>query len=256
MEGVAADVVSQRDGSVLVLSLARAPTNAIDGKVLSALSGALAGVERDVNIRAVILTSAVPGIFSSGGDLRFWQRRLDASFVAQCGSEVVRQLAALPVLSVAAMDGPVVGDALAFALACDIRIASPRTTFQLPEVALGFIPGWGTVHRLLATVGRSHAAAMLILGKRIDAANALRIGLVNEIVDERELLATARAIARRGDELSPRALRAARCALQDGDEPSCFASTWGSEDWAIGVSALLGKKKPIFTRSTNGGCCQ
>lgn len=55
-------------------------------------------------------------------------------------------------------------------------------------------------------------------------------------------------IARRGEELSPRALRAARCVLQDGDERTYFASTWGSEDWAIGVSALLGKKKPIFAQ--------
>lgn len=108
--------------------------------------------------------------------------------MTRVGREVFAQVERLPKLTIAAVNGHVIGDGLALALACDLRIASVAATFRLPEVACGFIPGWGLIHRLVASAGRTNAAELLLTGQPVEAARARAMGFVNEVVSSETLI--------------------------------------------------------------------
>jgi len=140
----------------------------------------------------------------------------------------------------------VIGDGLNLALACDLRIASEAATFQLPEVAYGFIPGWGLIHRLVVLIGRAKTTELLLTCQQLEAQRAYGMGLINEIVPSEQLINHTLERAREISSFSPAALRAVKCALRGGDERSCFRTVWGGTDWKEGIVALLEKRAPLF----------
>jgi enoyl-CoA hydratase/carnithine racemase len=165
-------------------------------------------------------------------------------------------LAALPQPVIAALHGDVSGGGLAMALACDIRICSDGASFSFSDVASGLVPAAGVTQRLPRLVGRGNALGLLLGGEALSAQDALRIGLVTEVVAGRDVLSRAQAIAARIGERGPLAIRYAKEAVQRGaDMPLEQALRYETdltvilqttEDRAEGVRAFIAKDPPAF----------
>ena len=117
------DFVLRKEGPVTVLTLKRPPVNALDRTALEELSKALENVESDHESRVLVLTGGIEGIFCSGGDLKYWRHVEDGRAVSREGRKVFAQIESLPKPTIAAINGHVIGDGLALALVCDLRIA-------------------------------------------------------------------------------------------------------------------------------------
>lgn len=236
---------------VAVLRLNKPPINALDATALNDLTMAMDQVEDNPAIRAVIITSAMKNVFCAGGDLKYWPRLYanQAGVISEAGQHAFERIERLTKPSIAAVQGVVVGDGLSLVLACDIRLASQEATFHLPEVGYGFIPGWGTIGRLVEAVGMAHAAELLLVGERISATHAQGIGLVSRITTPGDLMSTAETLAAQLAMQPPMAVRYAKAALQGGAtirspdriawEASCFAAVWGSREWKQGLDRLF-----------------
>jgi len=235
----------EQTGPIAILKLTRPPINALDQDALDELSCQLCEIDTDPS-RVLVVTGGLGGLFCTGGDLKFWRAVSDARAVSQAGRDVFVRLAQMGIPTIAAINGHAIGDGLALALACDIRIASDRATFRLPETAYGFIPGWGTVRELVSLIGRARSADLLLTGRPLDAKGALAFGLVSDVVPAESLLKEVLERSRALSEFSGSALAAMKCALRGGDDRACFESVWGSADWQEGVSALLAKRTPRF----------
>jgi enoyl-CoA hydratase/carnithine racemase len=241
----------RQDGPVSLLSLMRPPVNALDQQALDELSEAVQQADADHSTRVLVITSGIDGIFCAGGDLKYWRENRDAREVGRAGREVFARIEKLSKPTIAAINGHVFGDGLSLALVCDIRFASESSAFRLPEAGCGFIPGWGPIHRLVALVGRAHAAELLFMCETVQAEQARMMGLINHTFPADRLLEEALARARRIASLSPAALRAAKCALSGEDEAACFEMVWGKADWKEGIDALLAKRPPMFGSKEN-----
>jgi enoyl-CoA hydratase/carnithine racemase len=247
--------VQCKEGPVTVLTLTRPPINALDRMALEELAEAVERVRSDPESRVLVLTGGIDGIFCSGGDLKYWQHVHDGREVSCAGRNVFDLIERLPKPTIAAINGHVIGDGLALALVCDLRISSATATFRLPEAAYGFIPGWGFIKRLVASVGRGNASGLLLTGQSIGASRAKTMGLVNEIVSPDQLMNHVMSVSRQLAALSPSSLQALKCVLSGGDERACFEAVWGKEDWREGIDALVGKRPPAFDRISSI-CCE
>ena len=214
--------VQCKEGSVTVLTLTRPPINALDRVSLEELAEAVEQVRSDQECRVLVLTGGIDGIFCSGGDLKYWRNVYDGGEVSRAGRNVFAQIERLPKPTIAAINGHVIGDGLALALVCDLRISSETATFRVPEAAYGFIPGWGFLKRLVASVGRGNASGLLLTGQSIGAARAQTMGLVNEIISSDKLMDHVMTLSRQLAALSPVSLQALKCVLLGGDESACF----------------------------------
>jgi len=234
----------------------RPPINALDREALEELAQAVEEVRADRGIRVLVITGGIDGIFCSGGDLKYWSQVHNGTDVSRIGRKVFAQIERLPKPTIAAINGHAVGDGLALALACDLRIASLTATFRLPEAAYGFIPGWGLIRRLVASVGRTHTSELLLTGQSVGAPRAHTMVLLNEVVPSDRLMDEVLKRSRQMAALSPAALRAAKCALLGGDEKACFEAVWDKEDWQEGIDALLAKRTPRYGSDGKGceGC--
>ncbi len=180
-DGVAALVLDVPDRSVNVLSR----------QVLTDLEAALDRVAGDDSFRLLVLRSGKPGTFVTGADVHELSQLTspaEAGALSAAGQRVLDKLANLPIPSAAIVGGACLGGGMELALACDYRVAidSPRTQFGLPEVELGLIPGWGGTQRLPRLVGLEHGLQMLLAGRRLGAAEAVRWGLADGLADEKE----------------------------------------------------------------------
>ena len=239
-------LILRREGPVALVVLRRPPINALDREALAELGKAAEAVRADREARVVVITGGIDGIFCSGGDLKYWRQVHDGNEVSRIGREVFGRVERLPKPTIAAVNGHVIGDGLALALACDLRIASVTATFRLPEVAYGFIPGWDLIRRLLASVGRRNAAELLLTGQPVEASRARAMGFVNEVVPSDRLMDEVLKQARKLAGLSPAALRAAKCALRGGNERPCFGAIWNQKDWREGIDSVLSKRTPAY----------
>jgi enoyl-CoA hydratase/carnithine racemase len=176
--------------------------------------------------------------------------------VAERGQQLCNQIEQSPVPVIAAINGIAAGGGCELALACHLRIATPLAKFSLPETKLGIIPGYGGTQRLTRELGRARALELVLTSGTINAENALRLGLVNRVVDASELLAAAEALAREITQLAPLAIRACLKAVVRGTElpleeglaleAKLFASLFATEDMREGTRAFLEKRKPVF----------
>ncbi len=157
---------------------------------------------------------------------------------------------------IAAVNGLALGGGLEIVLACDIRIASEKARFGTPEVTLGLIPGWGGTQRLPRMLPCCKAAELLLMGRPIDAQEAYRIGLVNKVVPQEQVMPMAKEWAEVICRAGPLAVRAAKEAmirgrdmtLNDGLrlENSLSAYLLGTEDFNEGITAFVEKRKPVY----------
>ena len=232
--------------------------NALNVLAKSELLDVFGGLGKDDAIDCVILTGAGEKAFVAGTDIQELEG-LDASTGAEFaarGQALFNTIEELDRPVIAAVNGYALGGGCELALACHIRIASERAKFGQPEVGLGIIPGYGGTQRLARIIGEGRAMEMILGGIQIDAAEALRAGLVSRVFPPEELMARATTFARviAGNSRSAvrNALRAVQvsrdASLREGlaAEASLFADCCGTHDFSEGVKAFLEKRKPHF----------
>lgn len=245
------------DDGVDVITLSHGKVNALSVEVLSELR-AVVGRIRSAGARAVVVTGGAR-VFAAGADITgFAERGGEEPFaiaspdaVARIGAaflDALNELAVLPCPTIAAINGVALGGGCELALACDFRIASTKARFGQPEILLGIIPGGGGTQRLARLVGPARAKDLVFSGRTVDAAEALSIGLVDEVVDGDALdaaLERAAAFAR-----GPRhALALAKQAIDGGldsslpeglaSEQRLFVEAFATDDAVVGVRSFL-----------------
>lgn len=232
--------------------------NAISNELVSELKKLLDEIENDEKLRVLILTGAGDKAFVAGADIKELVDR-DARLgrrISQERQELFSRIENLPVPVIAAVNGYALGGGLELALACSIRICSEKAQFGAPEVKLGIIPGDGGTQRLPRLVGLGRAMELILTGDFIDAQEAYRIGLVNKVLPQEELMDKAMELAKKIASRPPLAVRFAKEAVnrsQEGDAASGFALesylhalSCTTEDKKEGVSAFLEKRKGKF----------
>lgn len=255
----------QDDDGVRVLTISRPKAlNALSPAVIAELGRALqdtAAGAQDGRIRALVITGAGEKAFVAGADIAAMADMTEeaARAFSRSGHAVLDALAALPIPVIAAVNGFALGGGCELALACDFIYASENAKFGQPEVKLGVIPGFGGTQRLSRRVGLSRALELCFTGDTIDAAEALRIGLVNRVVPAAELLPAAIATAKKIAAVGPLAVAAAkRVMLAGADLPlsqanaleiDAFAGLFATADQKEGMAAFLAKRKAEFKRA-------
>ena len=197
--------------------------NAINAIMLQELSEAINNLTEDTNVRCIIITGEGQKAFSAGADLTEL-RKLTPQTAAEFsmkGQQVFTQLETCSKPVVAAINGYAIGGGLELALACDFRLASSNAQFGCPETKLGFIPAWGGTQRLPLIVGASEAKRLIMLGEKVKAEEAEKMGLVDNVVAHKELEAKAEALAQKLCEVSPAALKYVKIAVNSGTQ-SCI----------------------------------
>jgi enoyl-CoA hydratase len=239
-------LVEQRGRVALVTMNRPEKRNALDGQMRCAFLGVMDRLRRDANTRAIVLTGAGEKAFVAGADIAEFEGRspVDQYRIMRLPT-VFDALERSPKPVIAAVNGFCLGGGMELALACDIRIASTNAKFGQPEVNLGIIPGGGGTQRLPRIVGLGHALRLILTGEMITADDALKLGLVEEVVEPGTLIDRAMAIA-----AAKEATRAAMSLpLEEGLrlETSLFQLCFSSEDKAEGVRAFLEKRQANFT---------
>ena len=232
--------------------------NAITLKMVEELSLAIDWLEEDKDVRCVILMGAGDQAFSVGADVTTLSTATPttAPTISLKGQELTRKIELSSKPYIAAIKGFCLGGGLEIALACDFRVATENSEFGSPEINLGIIPGWGGTQRLPRIVGLAKAKEIVMLGKRISADEALKIGLINKIVSKENFEAEIKNFAKKLVEGPPVALKFAKYVLNFGSQASLdvglkieaealgiIAST---NDAAEGISAFFEKRKPEF----------
>lgn len=246
-------------GEVAVLELRNPPMNLVTAALTRELRAALFRVQRDPDARALVVAAADGRAFCAGSDIGEFAglRGQVAERKVLLEKLVYRQLADLPVPTVAALERDALGGGLELALCCDLRVAAQGARFGLPEVRLGVIPGSGGTQRLPRIVGPAKAKELILTGELVDATEALRIGLVNRVVADGRALAEARNLAETIAARGPAAVRAAK-RLVDlavdrpldaglAAETDASIAVFATADADEGAAAFLGKRPPRFT---------
>lgn len=247
-----------RDG-IAFLTLNRPKVlNALNAAMFQELQTAIETVRSEQTVRAVVLTGAGEKAFAAGADIQELARvnGVEGRELALRGQAVFRSMETCGKPFLACVQGFALGGGCELAMACTLRIASETAKFGQPEVKLGLIPGYGGTQRLARLVGRGVALQMLLTGETIGAAEAMRIGLVNEVVPPDQLLARGEALARTIAGMAPLAVRYCLEAVDRGYdlpqqealrlEAALFGLSCGTADKAEGTAAFLAKRSPVW----------
>lgn len=248
------------DAHVGWLAFDRAPVNAFEWTMVRQVSETLDRFERDPDVRVVVLASALPRYFSAGADLETFKGIGVDGMARWC--ELVHQLvgqfraSSKPML--AAIGGVAVGGGLEMTLHCDVRFAATDARLGQPEININFIPPVGATQALARLVGRPAALRYLYDGALLDAGSALRIGLVDELVEPERLHATVQAYAETLAAKPPEALAAIRRSVTEGGgldfdeglalERRLAIALAGTANFDEGVQAFLDKRPPQWRR--------
>jgi len=227
--------------------------NALNSEVLDELGNVIGGIDLGV-VRAVILTGAGEKSFVAGADIGEMSSLTKAQGEAfgKKGNDIFRQIETLPVPVIAAVNGFALGDGCEIDMSCDIRICSDNAMFGQPEVGLGITPGFGGTQRLARTVGVGMAKQLIYTARNIKADEALRIGLVNAVYPQAELMEQAMKLATTIAANAPIAVRNCKKAINDGlqvdidraleIEEKLFGDCFETYDQTEGMANFLRKK--------------
>ena len=252
----------EQDGIVGIITINRPEAlNALNSAVLDELNGCLDSIDTNV-VRAVVLTGAGNKSFVAGADIGEMSKlsQIDGEAFGKKGNDVFRKIETFPIPVIAAVKGFALGGGCEIAMSCDIRICSDNAMFGQPEVGLGITPGFGGTQRLARLVGVGMAKQLIYTARNIKADEALRIGLVNAVYPQEELLGVAKKMAVNIAQNAPIAVRACKKAINDGldakmddaivIEEKLFGSCFATHDQIEGMNAFLEKRKEKnFTNS-------
>jgi enoyl-CoA hydratase len=227
--------------------------NALNSQVLDDLSAALDSI--DVNtVRALVLTGAGEKSFVAGADIGEMSTltKAEGEAFGKKGNDVFRKLETFPIPTIAAVNGFALGGGCEISMSCDIRICSDNAMFGQPEVGLGITPGFGGTQRLARLIGAGMAKQLIYTARNIKADEAFRIGLVNAVYTQEELLPAAEKMANTIAAQAPIAVRACKKAINDGLqldidkaielEEKIFGDCFETEDQREGMANFLRKK--------------
>lgn len=253
-------VLTEIRGHIAVVSVNRPDKlNALNAETVAQLGRAFTDIEANASIRGVILTGKGEKAFVAGADIAELAKMTPRSGVevSRAGQDVFRGIETFRLPVIAAVNGFALGGGLELAMACHIRIASENAKLGLPEVKLGIIPGYGGTVRLPRLVGRGRALELMLSGSMIDAQEAYRIGLVNRVVPQAELMNTTEALLKEIIGNGPVAIELAIEAVDHGYhastedalqlESNLFGLLASTSDMREGMQAFLEKRKANFT---------
>ncbi|HVO74791.1 MAG TPA: enoyl-CoA hydratase-related protein [Ignavibacteriaceae bacterium] len=247
-----------KDAVVLIRINRPEKLNALDSETIGELKKIFTEIEKNDQIKAVLLTGAGEKAFAAGADILELSRlnMVEGKVFAEKGQEVFDLIENFPKPVIAAVNGYALGGGCELALACHFRIASENARFGQPELNIGIIPGFGGTQRLTRLINSGRAMEYILTCDSIDASEALRIGLVNKIYKQDELISKSTEIAAKIASKPSNAARSAIKAINAADEmpaktgmkfeAGLFALCCGTEDFKEGTSAFLEKRKPNF----------
>jgi enoyl-CoA hydratase len=251
-------ILEKRDRIAIVKINRPDKLNALNALTLEELKQIFISLKNDDSVSVVIITGSGEKAFVAGADISELNKldMISAKVFSEKGQEIFNSIENLNKPVIAAINGFALGGGCELALSCHIRLASDNAKFGQPEVNLGIIPGYGGTQRLTRLVNSGRSAEIILTGDIIDANEALRIGLINHIYPQAELLSKAvemaNKIASKGQHTVRLALKAINVVDQVSDaegqkyEASLFAICCGTEDSKEGTSAFLEKRKPNF----------
>ncbi|HET7104445.1 MAG TPA: enoyl-CoA hydratase-related protein [Terracidiphilus sp.] len=233
--------------------------NALNAQMLDELNDAFANLAEDAAIRVVLVTGAGERAFAAGADITELASLTadEGEAFARRGQDVMRKIETLGKPVIACIRGFALGGGCELALACTLRLAADDAKLGQPEVKLGLIAGYGGLERLPRLVGRGAGLKLLLTGAMIDAQEALRIGLVDEVAPAASLMARAEELARQIAANAPAAVAETLQAVDEGlDLPldqalrlgaARFGRLCGTSEMVEGTSAFLEKRHPVWT---------
>jgi len=246
----------EKHGHTALLTINQPPANTWDRESLIGLRQVLEHLNHDDDIYALVITGQGERFFSAGADLALFADgdKARAHELARLFGEAFEALRDFRGVSIAAINGYAMGGGLECALACDLRIAERHAQMALPEAGVGLLPCAGGTQALAWLVGEGWAKRMILCGERVDGDTALRIGLVEQLVDSGEARGHALLLAARVASQSPVAIRAIKPLIQGAREraPNSwlsaererFVALFDAEDTREGVNAFLEKRAP------------
>lgn len=250
------ELLVEKRGHTAIITLNNPPANTWTPESLNQLKAIVGELNADADNYALIITSQSEKFFSAGADLNRFNhddKGKAFEFISAFGS-AFEALADYNGVSIAAITGFAMGGGLEVALSCDIRICETQAKMALPEASVGLLPGGLGTQQLAWLIGEGWAKRMVLLGERIDAAQAEKIGLVQEVVETGAVLARALELAAMVEKQSPTSVRyckqlimAARSQPLNSAftlERELFVKLWDSEDQKEGVAAFVEKRKP------------
>ncbi|PVH66730.1 hypothetical protein PAHAL_1G331500 [Panicum hallii] len=265
-EPVRLQELSAPDSGILELRLERPEVkNAINWDVMRRLRSAIEKIQADAAAKVVLVASSVPGAFCAGADLKVWscsERKLMGSSevgeYARSLRSTFSSFEALPIPTIAVIEGAALGGGLELALSCDLRICGGNAELGLPETGLAIIPGAGGTQRLPRIVGRSRAKELIFTGRKCDAAEAVMMGLANYCVPAGEAYQKALDIAREITQKGPLGIRMAKKAINQAMEVAdmssalavegeCYEQLLHTQDRLEALAAFAEKRKPVYT---------
>ena len=253
------NLLFEREGAIATLTINRpAVLNALNSATLDELRRAVLALRGDAGVRVAIITGAGQKAFAAGADINELaeQRPADGKEHARTGQHVFDLIDNLGKPVIAAVNGYALGGGCELAMACTLRLAADTARLGQPEINLGLTPGYAGTQRLPRLVGKGVALDLLLTGRHVDAAEALRIGLVNRVVAADRLMDEARALAA---ELAAKPPVAARYIIEAVNrglempfdhaqflEASLFGLVGSTDDMREGTAAFLQKRRPEF----------
>jgi len=252
------NLIVEREDNIGIITLNRPPANPINMGVLDELDAVLTEWEKDKRVRAIIITGAGDKGFSAGFDLKTAGTPEGEKAVAQ-GQEVFSHIEKCPKPVIAAINGYALGGGCELAMSCHLKIMvnSERAVIGQPEIDRGIIPGWGGTQRLPRLVGKTRALEMLLLGTRINAPEALSIGLITRLSQPGQVMNDAKELARILAKKAPIAVQIILDAVTRGLDVSIDQGlkieregsrrVEKTRDATEGMTAFIQKREPIFT---------
>ena len=248
-----------RNGAVATVTLDRPKAlNALNAVMFDELERVFSELESDAAARVILLTGAGERAFAAGADIRELVQAdsVSGKAVSERGQQVFTQIERSSKPVIACINGVALGGGCELAMACTLRLASDTAVLGLPEAKLGLIPGYGGTQRLTKLIGRAAALRMMLTASSVDAANALRLGLVDEVVPLADLMKKGRNLAETIAAMAPLAVSGILNAVARGEgksieegfavEAEIFGRLCDTSDKKEGLTAFLEKRSAIW----------
>jgi enoyl-CoA hydratase/carnithine racemase len=251
-------LIENQDGIILLTFNRPTKMNALSMNLCTEVLEVLESLKNDTTARVLIITGAGDKAFSAGADLQE-RKTMTLDQLKQHNRKIFGiafELENLPIPVIAAINGYALAGGLEISLGCDLRIASEHAQMGLPETTLGIIPAGGGTQRLPRLIGKTRAKELIFTGRRVSAAEAERIGLVNKVVPQNLLMKEVLELAQVIKGNAPLAVQGAKLAINTGCEADIQMgfilerqiqyNLYASKDWQEGLAAFNEKRKPAY----------